>query len=172
MGIYSTSIYSILHEHLAIKKTCSRWIPHNLRITPKNVRVVCKEMLEKYEGGASKYVYKIVTAGESWICAYEPETKQPCGFLNPSQTKRKLFVEKAHIKKKCVVNVFRRQKMLLKFAKTIFWRCLNRSRKANTNDGRTSKHSEQHYAKKCKTSLWKCQIPPGNTRHMLGQKFP
>ena len=24
------SIYKILHEHLAVKKICSRWIPHNL----------------------------------------------------------------------------------------------------------------------------------------------
>ena len=29
LGISSTSIHSILHEHLAVKKICSRWIPHN-----------------------------------------------------------------------------------------------------------------------------------------------
>ena len=33
-------------------------------------------MLEKYDGGASEDVYKIVTGDESWICAFEPETKQ------------------------------------------------------------------------------------------------
>ena len=33
-------------------------------------------MLEKYDGDASKDVYKIVTVDESWIYAYEPETKQ------------------------------------------------------------------------------------------------
>ena len=32
-------------------------------------------MLEKYDGDASKDVYKIVTDDESWICAFEPETK-------------------------------------------------------------------------------------------------
>ena len=32
LGISSTSIHSILHEHLAVKKICSRWIPHNLTI--------------------------------------------------------------------------------------------------------------------------------------------
>ena len=36
----------------------------------------CIEMLKKYDGGASKDVYKIATADKSWICAYEPETKQ------------------------------------------------------------------------------------------------
>ena len=29
LGISSTSIHSILHEHLAVKKICSCWIPHN-----------------------------------------------------------------------------------------------------------------------------------------------
>ena len=30
LGITSTGIYEKLHEHLAVKKICSRWIPHNL----------------------------------------------------------------------------------------------------------------------------------------------
>ena len=33
-------------------------------------------MLNKYDDGASKDVYKIVTGDKSWIYAYEPETKQ------------------------------------------------------------------------------------------------
>ena len=32
--------------------------------------------VEKYDRGASKDVYKIVTGNESWIYAYEPETKK------------------------------------------------------------------------------------------------
>ena len=54
---------------------------------------------------------------------------------------------------------------------SIFWRCLNRSGKTNTNDDRTSKHSEHCYAEQCQTFLWQCQILDGNTRNMLGQKF-
>ena len=30
LGISSTSIYKILHGHLAVKKICYRWILHNL----------------------------------------------------------------------------------------------------------------------------------------------
>ena len=33
-------------------------------------------MLQKYDRGASKQVYDIVTDDESWIYAYEPESKQ------------------------------------------------------------------------------------------------
>ena len=32
LDISGTSIHSILHEHLTVKKICSRWIPHNLSI--------------------------------------------------------------------------------------------------------------------------------------------
>lgn len=77
LGISGTSIHLILHEHLTVKKICSRWIPHNLSIAQKKARVDwSKEMLEKYDRSASKHVYDIVTGDESWIYAYEPESKQ------------------------------------------------------------------------------------------------
>ena len=77
LSISSTSIYAILHEHLAVRKLCSRWIPHNVTIAQKKARVDwCEEMLKTFNRGASKDVYKIVTGDESWIYSYEPESKQ------------------------------------------------------------------------------------------------
>lgn len=77
LGISSTSIHSILHEHLVVSKMCSRWIPHNLTSDQKKARVDwSRKMLRKFNKGASKDVYKIVTGDESWIYAYEPETKK------------------------------------------------------------------------------------------------
>ncbi|GFU40787.1 putative mariner transposase [Nephila pilipes] len=77
LDISMTSINKILHEHLSVKKICSRWIPHNLTNAQKKARVDwCKEMLEKYIQGTSKAVYNIYTGDESWIYAYELETKQ------------------------------------------------------------------------------------------------
>ena len=35
-----------------------------------------KEMLQKYDRGASKHGYDIVTGNESWNYAYEPKSKQ------------------------------------------------------------------------------------------------
>ena len=91
------------------KKVCSRWIPHNLTVAQKKKARLdrCKEILKKYNRGVSKDVYKIVTGDESWIYAYEPETKQ---------------------KKN-------EKKMLLKRSKTMFWRCLNRSGKSASTIG-------------------------------------
>ena len=37
LGIIGTSIHSILHERLTVKKICSRWIPHNLSICQKKI---------------------------------------------------------------------------------------------------------------------------------------
>ena len=77
LGISRTSIHSMLHEHLTFKKICSRWIPHNFSIAQNKTRVDWwKEMLQNYVRGASKHVYDIVTGVESWIYAYEPESKQ------------------------------------------------------------------------------------------------
>ena len=37
LGISGTSIHSILHQHLTVKKISSRWIPHNLSIAQKRL---------------------------------------------------------------------------------------------------------------------------------------
>ncbi|EFN60885.1 Histone-lysine N-methyltransferase SETMAR, partial [Camponotus floridanus] len=77
LGVGMNCIQMILHEHLAVKKICSRWIPHNLTTTQKKDRVNwCKKMLKKFDRGASNAVYNLYTGDESWIYAYEPETKQ------------------------------------------------------------------------------------------------
>lgn len=77
LDISMTSINKILHEHLGVKKISSRWIPHMLTGAQKRARMDwCKEMLKKYEYGTSNAVYNIYTGDESWIYAYEPETKQ------------------------------------------------------------------------------------------------
>lgn len=76
LGICMTSIHKILRGHLAVKKICSRWTPHTLTKDQKEARVEwCKKLLKKYNRGDSKTVYNIYTSEESWIYAYDPETK-------------------------------------------------------------------------------------------------
>lgn len=88
LGISGTSIHSILHEHLAVKKICLRWIPHNLTIAQKQARVNwSQKMLKKFDRGASKHVYDIMTGDESWIYAYEPESKQQSTVCLPRRAK-------------------------------------------------------------------------------------
>lgn len=101
LGISRTAVSKILHEHLAVKKVCSRWIPHNLTIAQKQARVDwCKQMLKKFERGASRHVFNIVTGDESWIYSYEPETKQQStvwvfqGEPNPTKVVRERSTSK------------------------------------------------------------------------------
>lgn len=101
LDISPNSIHTILHEHLAVKKVCCRWIPHNLTNAHKEARVDwCRKMIEKFNAGASKEVYKIVTGDESWIYAYDPERKQQStvwvflGELNPTKVVRARSVSK------------------------------------------------------------------------------
>ncbi|GBP21903.1 hypothetical protein EVAR_7116_1 [Eumeta japonica] len=67
-------VRKILHEHLTVKKLCTRWIPHNLTEAQKLHGVNwCREMIA---GGDSNTVDNIVTGDESWIYWYDLETKK------------------------------------------------------------------------------------------------
>ncbi|KYN35096.1 hypothetical protein ALC56_10566 [Trachymyrmex septentrionalis] len=71
------AIHTILHDHLSVRKLCSRWIPHNLTEAQKQARVKwSKEMLKKFNRGRSNLVYNIVTGDETWIYSYELKSKQ------------------------------------------------------------------------------------------------
>ncbi|KAL0869896.1 hypothetical protein ABMA27_006096 [Loxostege sticticalis] len=75
LDIGMSQIQIILHEQLGVKKLFSRWIPHSL-CEDEAVRVTwCVRTLERFHAGSSNAVYNIVSGDESWIYAYEPETK-------------------------------------------------------------------------------------------------
>lgn len=77
LGISMTGIISILHNYVTVKIKYSRWIPHNLKKEQKDARVEwCIKMFKKYNRGDSKAVFNIYRGDESWIYAYDPETKQ------------------------------------------------------------------------------------------------
>ncbi|CAH2004529.1 unnamed protein product [Acanthoscelides obtectus] len=75
--ISKTSIQTILHEELGVRKLFSRWIPHLLTEEQKTARVNwCQKTLDRFNSGNSKNVYSIVSGDESWIYCYEPENKR------------------------------------------------------------------------------------------------
>ena len=47
LGISGTSIHLILHEHLTVKRICSRWIPYNLLIAQKNQSIRVTKVLRQ-----------------------------------------------------------------------------------------------------------------------------
>ena len=59
-----------------------------------------QEILQKYDAGASKDVYKIVTDDESWICAYDSGTnpmKVVCGKISSKQMVVCFFRKTSHV---------------------------------------------------------------------------
>ena len=56
LDISQTAIYSVLHEHLAVKKICYRWIPKNLTDQKEACVNWCKKMLKKFKLRISKSI--------------------------------------------------------------------------------------------------------------------
>ena len=45
--VSGSSIHSMLHEYLTVKKICSRWIPHNLSIAQRNQSIRVTKVLRQ-----------------------------------------------------------------------------------------------------------------------------
>ena len=86
LGISPNSKHSILHEHLVVKTFV---LAESRNRSKKALVDCCLEILEKYDGDASKNVYKIITGDES-----KQNNSPPCEPSKTSQIQRKLFVEK------------------------------------------------------------------------------
>ena len=97
LGISSTS----MHSSTSMRPS-KRFVLVGYRtIARKKFRVDwCNEMLKKYNGGASKDVYKIVTGDESRIFACGPATKQQSTVwvFEPKPNLTKVVCGKNHVK--------------------------------------------------------------------------
>ncbi|GBP87019.1 hypothetical protein EVAR_63981_1 [Eumeta japonica] len=59
-----SEVHKILHEYLAFRKLCTRWVPHNLTDAQKLLPVNrYSEMMQIFAGGDSNAVCDIVTGG-------------------------------------------------------------------------------------------------------------
>jgi histone-lysine N-methyltransferase SETMAR len=61
------TIYRIIHDHLRMKKVTSRWVPHELTLLQKQLRVkICRENLTKLRNHSWR-MCDIITGDETWI---------------------------------------------------------------------------------------------------------
>ncbi|XP_050678571.1 uncharacterized protein LOC126974898 isoform X2 [Leptidea sinapis] len=96
-----STIQSILHNELCVRKLVSRWVPYNLSEEQKAARVDwCRNTQQRFNEGKSNAVYNIVSGDESWIYSYEPERKHQsavCVFedeVKPTKVVRSRSVSK------------------------------------------------------------------------------
>ena len=68
LGISSTTINSIIHGYLNLRKACARRLPHTLTDDQKQLRVqFCSHSLKRFEEGRSRRVFDIITGDESLL---------------------------------------------------------------------------------------------------------
>ena len=74
-------VHWISHDHIKVKKACSQWISYNLSEVEKDTQVEwCQKNLNKFNTGALKHVYDIVST-----------TKSGAIPKNPKQNNSRLF---------------------------------------------------------------------------------
>ena len=77
VGVSDTTIFKILHDHLAMTKVSVRWVPRMLTPPQKQQHVeCCCTFLDVCNEDKDSVLSRIVTGDETWVHHYEPESKQ------------------------------------------------------------------------------------------------
>ena len=68
LKISECSVFTILHEHLSIRKLCSKWVLHLLTVNQNQQRVEDSEhCLQMFQLNKKEFLWKYVTMDETWI---------------------------------------------------------------------------------------------------------
>ena len=99
------TVHTIIHEKLNMRRLCARWIPKMLSECQKAQRVEsCQRFVQRFEREGEDFLSRIVTADETWISLYEPESKEqstmwktlgspsPKKFKVSRSTKKQMFI--------------------------------------------------------------------------------
>ena len=77
VNISNEHAFSILHEHLSIKKLLARLVPRWLTTDEKQTHVtISKQCLDKLECNSSKFLQLYITIDETWTHYHTPEMKE------------------------------------------------------------------------------------------------
>ena len=106
-GIGSSSVKTILHEKLRLRKLCAKWVPHGLTATQKEARkVFAADMLSRFSSETPNRLREIVTGDETWAYYHDPETKlMSMEWVRPGQ-ERPTKVRRQRSVKKTMLIVF------------------------------------------------------------------
>jgi len=75
-GLDKNAVHRILKENLHMRKICAKLVPKNLSVEQKTNRLeICQDLLGRLEI-ETDFLDKVITADESWVFDYDPETKR------------------------------------------------------------------------------------------------
>jgi histone-lysine N-methyltransferase SETMAR len=77
VSISTERVRNILHEHLTMKKLCSRCVPRLLTPVQKQCRKdISTDCLALYKSNPTEVLRRFITVDETWVHHHTPETKQ------------------------------------------------------------------------------------------------
>ena len=99
------TVHTIIHDNLNMRRLCARWIIKMLSECQKTQRMEsCRRFVQRFEQEGGDFLRRIVTADETWISLYEPESKEqstmwktlgspsPKKFKVSRSTKKQMFI--------------------------------------------------------------------------------
>ena len=71
------SVFTILHDHLSMRKLCSKWVLYLLTVDQKQQCVNDSERcLQLFQCNQKEFLHKYVTMDETWIHLFTPESTE------------------------------------------------------------------------------------------------
>ena len=81
LAISKSSVLEIMNNYLDMSKVCTRWVPKLLIPIQHMNRVECyQELLQEIDANPIKFLDRIVTGDEFWICHHDSLSQQEAKF--------------------------------------------------------------------------------------------
>ncbi|XP_062618459.1 histone-lysine N-methyltransferase SETMAR-like [Saccostrea cucullata] len=101
--ISSGTAFTILSQHLDMKRVSARWIPKLLTDEDKTKRLQLSRAFLRRYSNEDNFLQRIVTTDETWLFHYDPETKQQSSAWKRKSSPPPL---KAKVRKSARKNMF------------------------------------------------------------------
>ena len=92
LGISHSSVSTILHDRLGMRKLTAHWVPRSLSDKQMASRSsVCSALLKPFRS-KDDFIFRLVIVDETWVHYYEPENKtQSRQWVGPGSPRPKKF---------------------------------------------------------------------------------
>lgn len=104
-----SSIFNVMKTELGLSKLSARWVPRLLTDELKQRRVdACQQNLQLVSdcGGVNDFLSSLVTSDETWICHFEPESKEQSKVWAPFGSNPPVKAMASAWKKKIMMTAF------------------------------------------------------------------
>ena len=87
LKIPEVSVFSIWHEHLSMRKLCSKWVLHLLTVDQKQQHIDDSECsLQLFQCNKKEFLHKYVTMEKTWIYHFIQESNQQSAEQTTSES--------------------------------------------------------------------------------------